>query len=139
MKILRIVIDTNLLIAAFFNRESSSAQILRGARENRLKIIWSQPIKKEAEYIFNNISRSLKEPQRFNQRFKGLFKPNNKVRNLPNIKVVKDDPEDNKLIACAIKGKADYLVSSDHHLLDLEGYQGTKILKPSRLVEKLGL
>jgi putative PIN family toxin of toxin-antitoxin system len=32
---------------------------------------------------------------------------------------VPDDPDDNHIIACAIEGCADLIVSGDHHLLDL--------------------
>lgn len=37
------------------------------------------------------------------------------------------DPDDDLLIACAIGGRADYIVSGDHHLLDLGAYQDIKI------------
>lgn len=35
------------------------------------------------------------------------------------IRLVKDDPEDDKFITCAYFGDADYIVSADRHLLDL--------------------
>ena len=31
--------------------------------------------------------------------------------------VVKDDPDDNRVLECAVAGRADYIVSGDRHLL----------------------
>ena len=45
------------------------------------------------------------------------------------VNVISDDPSDNKYLACAHEGEADYIVSGDHHLLDLKSYKGIKILK----------
>lgn len=45
------------------------------------------------------------------------------------IDIIKDDPTDNKYLACADDGEADYIVSGDHHLLDIENYRGIRIIK----------
>lgn len=42
--------------------------------------------------------------------------------------VVKEDPKDDFIIACALKTKAHYIVSKDNHLKDLEEYQKIKII-----------
>ena len=46
------------------------------------------------------------------------------------LKIIKDDPEDDKFIECADETSADYIISSDRHLLDLEKYKNTQILHP---------
>ena len=43
------------------------------------------------------------------------------------VNVLKDDPSDNNYLSCAFEGGADYIISWDHHLLDLEAYQGITI------------
>jgi len=43
--------------------------------------------------------------------------------------VVADDPDDNRVLECAVAGKANhYIVSGDRHLLKLSSYQGISIL-----------
>jgi len=42
--------------------------------------------------------------------------------------VIKDDPKDNKLLECAVAGKANFLISGDKHLLSLKEFQGVKII-----------
>jgi uncharacterized protein len=39
------------------------------------------------------------------------------------------DPKDDKFLACAIEGNADYIVSGDNDLLDLGDYQTVKIVR----------
>lgn len=47
------------------------------------------------------------------------------------------DPGDNKIIAAAIEGNADYIVSRDRDLLDLNDYQRIKIIKPEEFMKIL--
>jgi predicted nucleic acid-binding protein len=48
------------------------------------------------------------------------------------------DPDDNVIVACAVAGKANYLVTYDPHFDSLHGeYQGVKILKAIPFLEVL--
>ena len=38
------------------------------------------------------------------------------------------DPKDDKIIAAALESNASYIISEDKHLLDLDDYQGIKIM-----------
>lgn len=57
------------------------------------------------------------------------------VRPKQTINTISDDPEDNGLLECALV-KVDYIVSVDHHLLDLE-FRGIKIVKVAELLKVL--
>ena len=45
------------------------------------------------------------------------------------ITVIDDDPDDDKFIECDVASQAGFVVSGDKHLLDLEEYEGIKIMK----------
>ena len=48
------------------------------------------------------------------------------------------DPKDNRYLACAIDGKADYLVTGDKkHLLSLKQIGKTAIVSPRELMDRL--
>lgn len=47
------------------------------------------------------------------------------------------DPKDDKFLACAIEGEADYLVSGDQDLLAIGSYQGIQIVKPAQFLNIL--
>lgn len=42
--------------------------------------------------------------------------------------VIKDDPDDDRVLECAIAGHADYIVSGDRHLLRLGSYKDIPII-----------
>lgn len=41
------------------------------------------------------------------------------------------DPDDDHILACAVEGHADYVVSGDEDLLSLERYEGIPIVSPA--------
>lgn len=47
------------------------------------------------------------------------------------------DPKDDIFIACAVEGQADYLVSGDNDLLDLDYYQDVKMISPRLFLQIL--
>lgn len=53
------------------------------------------------------------------------------------IQVVHEDPDDNIIIACALEAGADYVVSDDHHLLDLKHYHSIQIVSSKAFLEVL--
>jgi len=53
------------------------------------------------------------------------------------VNAVAEDPTDNKVVACAVEGQADYVVASDDHLLKLERYGRTVVLPPRRFLDVL--
>lgn len=48
------------------------------------------------------------------------------------------DPEDDKFLATAVLGEADYVVSEDRDLLDLREQQGIKIVDVATFLKVLG-
>lgn len=52
------------------------------------------------------------------------------------IQVIKDDPEDDSIIIAAVEGKADCIVSGDHHLTSLGSYKNIPILIPSDFITR---
>ncbi len=47
------------------------------------------------------------------------------------------DADDDALIACAIAGAAEFIVSGDHHLLELGTVHGIKICTASQFMEQI--
>jgi predicted nucleic acid-binding protein len=46
------------------------------------------------------------------------------------VSVISQDPDDNQLFACALAGRASYIVSGDARVLAVEQYQGIQTLSP---------
>lgn len=59
----------------------------------------------------------------------------------PNLTIaaVPDDPDDNRILECAVAGRADVIVSGDRHLLRPGSYEGIPILTARQFLEMAGL
>jgi uncharacterized protein len=53
------------------------------------------------------------------------------------LSVITEDPEDNRVLECAIAGRADIIVSGDRHVLKLGGYQGIVILTARQFMDRI--
>lgn len=59
------------------------------------------------------------------------------VRPILHLNVIEADPTDNKFLECALEGRVTFIVSGDQHLLDLESYQGIKIVRVAEFLLKV--
>ena len=51
--------------------------------------------------------------------------------------LVKDDPDDNRVLECAVAGKVDYIVSGDRHLLNLKAHASIPILTARQFLDAI--
>ncbi len=61
--------------------------------------------------------------------FTNLIEPEEKLE------IIKEDPDDNKIIECALASKSDYIITYDKHLLKVKQFRGIKIMKPEELID----
>jgi uncharacterized protein len=52
------------------------------------------------------------------------------------ISVISCEP-DNRILECALEAQANYIITGDHHLLDLKTYQEIKILTPAEFLVEM--
>ena len=126
----RVVLDTNTFVAARFNPRSASARIIDLCIEGKCQAILSTKLRAEIESVLKRVGARGEFGAKVRRFMRGA-KVIKVARELP---LVLEDPEDNKFLNCAIQGGADYLVTSDRHLLKLGDYLGTRICKPSQFL-----
>ena len=51
--------------------------------------------------------------------------------------VIYDDPDDDMVLACALTAHADFIISGDHHLLDLGEYKDIEILDVNTVLSRI--
>jgi len=133
MKLLRVVLDSNIFISAIIKPGSNPARILDLALAGKIRLVLSDDIlteiKKVMQYpkIARLHGRSQQEIDYFIKRLRTVA---HMVPNCLKIDVVPEDPDDNKVIACAVEGYADFIVSGDRHLTVLATYENIKIVSP---------
>lgn len=137
---IRAVLDVNVLISAILSSKGHPARILNKWRAGSFDLVMSLAILEEIERVLlypkikKRLSWSDLEPDEF---LLGLAQFAIMVSKEPRLDVVKEDPSDNKYLACAHKGQADFIVSGDQHLLKLQSYRGIKIVTPKEFLNIL--
>lgn len=126
-----VVLDTNVLVAAGFNRDSASADILRLARQGELRIVWDQATLDETRQVIGRI------PPLQWQQFQDLFKGEHQFTGgcHPEALSVIADPQDRKFAALAQAADA-LLISSDDHLLGVRDQLPVTVLTPRQFIDR---
>ena len=126
----RVVLDTNLFVAAFWNPRSASARVLEACEEDRLHVLISPAVRREVFRILRN-ARTSSEHQ---ERVANLLDAAEEVHPTRSLRLVPDDAVDDKFLECALEGRADTVISSDDHLLRLGSVEWGRIVKPGEFV-----
>ena len=137
---MRLVLDANVFVSAVLKPQSDLARIFDLVKAGKVKLIISSDILSEIRGILL-YPKLRKRHRRPPKKIEDFLKKTVRVSIITSGKVeeIKDDPEDNKYLAAAAEGKADFIITGDHHLRDLGAFQGIRILSPSmflKLMEK---
>lgn len=124
-KILRVVLDSNIFIAAFL-KPGLADRILERANLGELVIVLSDDIINETKTrLVEKFHFPLKDANGFVGEMKQIAII---VKPKKHLQIVKDDPEDNKILEVATEGKADLVVTMDKHLLKLKKMENIPIM-----------
>ncbi len=130
---LKIVIDTNVLIDAMDDHFSLGAKIMAKITNNEILAVASDKIVKEYRLIIDRLIKNT-EDRELLENFIAKLEIVNPSKKLD---IIPEDKEDEKFVETAIEASVDYIISSDEHLLHLGNYKGIKILKPKNFLLKI--
>ena len=128
---LKAVIDTNQFVSSLISKQGPSAQLIDRWREQRFILVTSPEIIAEIQRVleYPHISKKYKLSKSDVQSLLTLIEHEAVViPKLPAVHVIKDDPDDDKFLACALAARAEYIVSGDQHLLSLGSYKSISIV-----------
>jgi putative PIN family toxin of toxin-antitoxin system len=136
---IRAVVDTDALISGLISPLGAPARIIRHWQQGDFLLLTSpallDELRRVLEYprIADRLAWSPAEQEQFLAHFTtlALFTPGTL-----SLLGVTRDPKDDPVVACAVEGEADYIVSGDRDLLVLGVYEGVRIVTPR---EFLGL
>ena len=129
---MRLVLDSNVLIAAFISRGLCS-EILEACLKKH-EIVLSDPIAKE---LRKNLVQKFHLPGKDVEEYLHVLSLHADWVHPPALgQLVSRDPKDDAIIATAVAGKAAYLVSGDKDLLTLKKFGRVQIVTPRVFWEK---
>jgi putative PIN family toxin of toxin-antitoxin system len=124
---MKIVLDTNVLINGFKDEHSYEKKIVDAVIAGEIEAYANKQTLQENKLI----SSQLISDDEYTHQLNNFYGQINWVVNRRQIRIV-SDPEDNKILESAVEAKADYLVTSDNALLNIEEFQNVKIVNPSQ-------
>jgi len=134
----RAVLDTNTVIPALLFG-GSSAQLAALWRAQRFVWLASASLVEEYTRVLAYPKFRLQEneiSEILNEDILPFITPI-EVRSVPAI--IRRDPADDQFLACAIRGRADAIVSGDAHLLDLGSHKNIPVLRLAEFFQWLDL
>lgn len=138
---MKVVLDTNILVSATIHPKGKPRQILTLATSAFEWLICNQIISELADVLSRKHVQTKYGQWVTPKQLKNFFESVSKTATLVQIRTVLDvvaaDPDDNQILACAVDGQADFLITGDPHLLKLKSHAGIKIVTPAIFLQIL--
>lgn len=129
----RVVVDTNVLISAFFFRGSNPRSLLDLVSKKKILVISSPVLVSELIEVINRkfSALSLKDVKQIEAQVNKDFEIVQPTKFFEQSR----DEDDNRVLEVAVEGKCQYIITGDGDLLDLIEFKGIKIVSPSQFLE----
>lgn len=131
---MRVVLDTNVVISGLGSRSGPPGQVFQHWQRKSFELITSPQL--VAEYRtalgYPKVRAFLRLPEpEIEDALTGLGDADIVVDLSSVDEVVIADPDDDIVVATAVAGEADYIISGDRHLLDLGEHAGISVITPA--------
>lgn len=133
---IKVVIDTNVYISGTF-WTGKPKKIINMAKKGEISVVSSENLLEELNNVLTRKDKDFKlseeEADKIIENIRSyaeIVKPTRRI-------TVCRDTKDNKVIECAIEGKANYILSGDLDLKVLKEYQNIRIVSPNEFLELL--
>jgi len=125
---IKVVIDTNVFVSSFFG--GNPRQVIDLWKEGHITLCLSNTIVDEYTDVLRRMglpdAKELDELlSLFASGFHSVF-----TTQTPELNIVEKDPDDNKFIECAVALNAEYIISGDKALIEIQRYLKIKIVNP---------
>jgi putative PIN family toxin of toxin-antitoxin system len=129
---IRIVLDTNVIVSALVFGGVPRG-ILELAEAGQCEFFYSAAIQTEVRRVL--AEKFDWPPPMLQKALPVLWSAGTLVVPRITLNAVPADPDDNRILECAVEAPAQIVVSGDHHLLDLQNYKSIPIVTPRQFLE----
>jgi hypothetical protein len=136
----RAVLDTNVLVSSLVAEQGPPRQILDAWLEGLYTLVTSLYLMEELVHVLSypRIAERLRLKEgKLAAILAALLSKAEVTSGQLRLPGVTRDPKDDSIVACAVEGEADYIVSGDQDLLVLDEYEGIQVVTPRQFVEIL--
>jgi uncharacterized protein len=142
LNVRRVVVDANVFISGIIQSSGFPFKILKAWEQDLFLLVTSLPMIDELRRVlqYPKIQKKYAVDDTTIQEVVGsLLKYSVLAADLPDVEEIADDPADNKILATAVAGRAETIVTGDSHLLRLSQYGNIKIVTPRTLCTMMKL
>lgn len=136
---LRVVIDTSALVSYVLTRGKLMAQVIAHWRSGSFVLLSSLATRSELAGVLKRPAIQRLSAMPLDEFALGVERFSIPVPGTLSLAGACRDPKDDKVLACAVEGRAHYLVSSDRDLLDMRCFQQVAIVSPGQFLVALEL
>lgn len=133
---MRVVIDTNVLISAIF-WTGKPKQLLNQVRLGRLTFLTSEILLAELREVLTREDKPFKLSAEEAERVVAGMRDLAEIVEPRQRLSICQDEEDNRVLECAVEGRAEWIVTGDRHLLNLKSFQGMPIVTVANFLSHL--
>lgn len=131
---MRIVVDTNVIVSALVFG-GLPRRVFEAVESGACKFYYSTEIESETRRVLRD--KFGWDEQRLDRYLPVLWGLGEQVMPRRRVNAVNEDPDDNRILECALASGADVIVSGDSHLLRLTAFEGIAILTPREFLSVL--
>jgi len=131
---MNIVVDTNVIVSALVFG-GLPRRVFETVESGRCEFFYSAEIESETRRVLRD--KFGWDEDRLERYLPTLWNLGERVTPRRRVNAVKEDPDDNRIVECALAAGADTIVSGDGHLLRLGGFGGISILNPREFLRTL--
>lgn len=130
---MRVVLDTNVIIAPFLSPKGVPSLILKAWEEEAFELVVTEALLTEYQEVLayeeiaahHQMGQAAIELAIDRLRKYAVMAI---VKKIP--KIVKEDPDDDELFAAALEGEASYIVTKDKNVLKVSEYKDIQVITP---------
>ena len=131
---MRVVVDTNVIVSALVFG-GLPRRVFEAAESGRCELYYSAEIESETRRVLRD--KFGWDEDRLGRYLPELWRLGERVTPQRRVNAIKEDPDDNRILECALAARADMIVSGDGHLLRLTAFEGIAILTPREFLSAL--
>lgn len=131
---MRVVLDTNVWVSAALRPTGLVARLVHRMVANGEGLITSPFICHELERVLERLGFPAEEVKKARQAIVGVAEV---VSPSIHINFIATDPTDNRILECAVSGRAQFILTGDlRHIRPLGSFEGIGILTPREFADK---
>jgi putative PIN family toxin of toxin-antitoxin system len=137
---LRAVVDTDVFVSGLMGVDSPPRRIVDAWLDQQFTLVTSLTLLEELVHVLSYpriVERIRVGQPEVDAILAALLSQGETVPGALELPSVTGDPKDDAVVACAVEGKADFIVTGDEDLLAMGSHEGTRMVTPRQFLRRL--